>query len=261
VTDAHGSDRSTFAGDDGSVPDEVREVLGRHVRGEVGMRDVVAVLARHRLLVPLLEVDADQLEGDDADPCAGQDRAVAAVSVRTGEGSRGLAFSGMGPLTAWRAEARPLPVAATQVAGALVQEGAVGLDIDVAGPAPCRLSSLAVARLASGGQWPEPWADPVVRQAVGAELGPVLASGEVQVRLSAPEAGPELVAGAIPAGALVPGVGPGAGVGPGLLVEVRFAPDLPATLAAERAAIIAERLAGSEVLREAYDGVLGVRVV
>jgi SseB protein N-terminal domain len=255
VTDAHGSDRPTFAGDDGSVPDEVRDVLGRHVRGEVGMRGVVAVLAQHRLLVPLLEVDGDQLEGDDADPCAGQDRAVAAVSVRTGEGSRGLAFSGMGPLTAWRAEARPLPVAATQVAAALVQEGAVGLDIDVAGPAPCHLPALAVARLAAGGHWPEPWADPTVRQAVWAELGPVLASGEVQVRLAAPDVDPGPIGGAIPAGA------PADDVAPGLLVEVRFAPGLPATLAVERAAIIAERLAGSDVLRAAYDGVLGVRVL
>jgi hypothetical protein len=252
-----------FGHDDGSVPAEVAAVLAHRASGQAGMRDVVTVLARHRLLVPLLEVDADQLEGDDADPCAGQDRAVAAVSLRTDAGAVGLAFTGMDPLRAWRSEARPMPVPATRVAEALLAEGAVALVLDPSAGAPVRLTSLALARLAGGGTWPEPWDDPVVRQAVVAELGPVLASGEVQVRLAppdAPEAGP----------AAGPDAGPDAGRGPdravarqpvGLVVEVRFASDLAADVAGSRAAVIAERLAASELLREAFDGILAVRAV
>lgn len=240
-----------FGHDDGSVPAEVAAVLAARASGAAGIREVVTVLARHRLLVPLLEVDADQLEGDDADPCAGQDRAVAAVSLRTDAGAVGLAFTGMDPLRAWRSEARPMPVPATRVAEALLAEGAVALVLDPSVGAPVRLTSLALARLAGGGTWPEPWDDPVVRQAVVAELAPVLASGEVQVRLAPPD---DDDAGRGPDRAVARQV-------VGLLVEVRFASDLAADVAGSRTAVIAERLAASELLREAFDGVLAVRAV
>lgn len=231
--------RSGFAADDGTTPVAVAEVLARHHRRAAGLREVVAVLAAHRLLVPLLEVDADQLEGDDADPCAGQERAVAAVSLSVEEGSFGLAFTGMDALRAWRPDARPMPVAATEVAGALVREGAVGLLVDPAGPAPCRLPTPAVARLAAGGAWPDPWDDPALRQCVVAELAPALATGEVQVRLAAPPPGDDSCA---------------------LVVEVRFAAGVSAGVAAERGQVIADRLSRSDLLSQVFDGVLAVRV-
>ena len=91
-----------------------------------------------------------------------------------------------------------------------------------------------------------------MREAVIAELGPVLASGEVQVRL----AGPDVVER-----------GPGSGgdqvadSAPGLVLEVRFPSDLPADQAEKRAAVIATRMSGSTALREVFDGVLAVTVV
>jgi hypothetical protein len=248
-----GPEPGVFADDDGSVPAEVAEVLARRAASTAGLREVVAVLAGHRLLVPLVEVDADLLEGDDADPCAGQDRAVAAVSMRTEDGAIGLAFTSMEQLIAWRPDARPMPVAARRVAEALVAEQAVALVIDPAGPAPVRLPPLALARLAGGADWPDPWVDPAVRQAVGAELAPVLSAGEVQVRLAAPDE------------AAARGAGPGTGSGDagrvGLLVEVRFPAGLPDEVAQARAAVVADRLSGSQLLREAFDGILAVRVV
>ena len=145
-------------------------------------------LTAHRLLVPLLEVAGDLLEGDDSDPCAGSDRAVAAVSIREPDGRPlGLAFTGMAPLVAWDASARPLPVEASRAAGAIVAEGGRALLVDAGSANALRIEGLALARLASGEPWPEPWADPAVREAVIAELGPVLASGEVQVRLAGPD--------------------------------------------------------------------------
>ena len=88
-----------FAADDGSVPPDVADVLARRASGHAGIREVVMCLTAHRLIVPLLEVDGDLLEGDDTDPCAGSDRAVAAVSMRDPEGRPlGLAFTGMAPL-------------------------------------------------------------------------------------------------------------------------------------------------------------------
>jgi hypothetical protein len=250
---------SGFEDDDGSVPDEVATVLASVAVGATGMRELIGVLAGHRLLVPLLEVHGDLLDGDDADPCAGQDRAVAAVSVRTDDGVVGLAFTGMEPLIRWRTEARPMPVPARRVAEALLADGALGLLLDPASSAPIRIPTLALRRLAGGGQWPDPWEDPAVRQAVVGELEPVLRSGELQVRLAAPD-GPDAPAGSAP-GDHAPGDRPGTARGVELVVEVRFRDRVSVEVEGQRAGVIAERLASSELLREAFDGVLAVRVV
>lgn len=232
---------SAFTDDDGSTPAEVAEVLARRAQGRAGQRELVTTLGRHRLLVPLLEVDADLLDDDDADPCAGQDRAVAAVSIRTDQGNVGLAFTGVEPLLAWDAAARPMPVEAPRAAAAAVAEGGVALLIDPAGPVPVRLEGIALQRLAATAPWPEPWVDPIVQQAVAAELAPVLASGEVKVRLAAP-------------GIRTDGAAQ-------LVVEVQFDARLEADLATQRAATIARRLGVSDGLRQVFDGVLAVRLV
>ncbi|HEX6888120.1 MAG TPA: SseB family protein [Candidatus Nanopelagicales bacterium] len=228
-----------FADDDGSVPGPVAAVLARRAEGRAWLSDLVPVLARHRLLVPLLEVEGDLLEGDDADPCAGQDRAVAAVSVRTDEGTVGLAFTGLPALAQWDPAARPMPVESTRVAAALLAEGGIGLVIDAAGPLPVRLSGPALRRLATGEPWPPPWQDVAVRDAVAVELAPAVQSGDLAVRLAAP----------------------GAEQGAELVVELRFAPGLPAELAADRSRLVAERLAACASLRAVFDGVLAVRLV
>ena len=135
--------------------------------------------------MPLLEVDGDLLEGDDADPCAGSDRAVAAVSIRDPQDGTvvGLAFTGMAPLQAWDPAARPMPVTAARAAAAVLAEGGQVLLLDAGSPAPVQLRGQALLRLATGAPWPDPWEDAAVRAAVIAELAPVLASGEVHVRL------------------------------------------------------------------------------
>jgi hypothetical protein len=84
-----------------------------------------------------------------------------------------------------------------------------------------------------------------------AELGPVLASGEIQVRLAGPGAGAVVVGD--------PGDGP-ATAPPGLVLEVRFADQLPAGEAERRAQVIARRMAQSAALREVFDGVLAITI-
>ncbi len=263
----------TFAGDDGAVPAAVAEVLARRASGAAGIRDVVTQLAAHRLLIPLLEVDGDLLEGDDADPCAGSDRAMAAVSLRDADGSpSGLAFTGMAPLVEWDPSARPLPVEASRAAGAVLAEGGRALLVDPGSAHAVRIEGVALARLASGEPWPEPWTDPAVRAAVIGELGPVLASGEVQVRLTDPGAAGMRAAEPGAGGTGVAGsdaAGPGehvdtvpaeAPMAPGVVLEVRFPEQLPAGVAERRAAVIATRMSQSPVLREVFDGVLAVTV-
>jgi hypothetical protein len=164
----------------------------------------------------------------------------------------------MAPLVAWDAAARPLPVEAARVAGAVLAEGGRALLVDAGSPHPLRIEGVALARLASGEPWPEPWADPAVRDAVVLELGPVLASGEVAVRLAPP--------GQVGSEAETPGGGASGGTarasdhGPGLVLEVRFPGGLPVEQGEQRAAVIATRMSQSATLREVFDGVLAVQV-
>jgi hypothetical protein len=140
-------------------------------------------------------------------------------------------------------------VEATRAAGAILAEGGRTLMVDPGSAHALRIEGVALARLASGEPWPDPWLDPAVRTAVIAELGPVLASGEIQVRLTGP------------VGA-VADPGDGAAINcAGLGLEVRFSGQLPANEAEERARIVAGRLAQSAALREVFDGVLAVTIV
>ncbi len=238
---AHGDlTGNAFRSDDGSVPPEVAAVLAARQHGHADVRAVVTCLVGHRVLVPLLEVDGDRLDRGGWDPCAGSDRAVAAVSV-VGPGGvpAGLAFTGSGPLERWDAAARPMPVAAVRAAAAVLADGGRTLVLDPGSPHSLQIQGAALARLASGEPWPEPWADPVVQAAVASELGPVLASGEIRVRLS------------------MPPVSSGAG----LMVDVQFAEAPSTPVMEQRATVLAQRLSGSARLREVFDGVLAVQLL
>lgn len=259
------SQPAAFGTDDGSVPAELGAVISGRARGAAGLPEFVAVLARHRVLVPLVEVGGDQLPDDVSDPCAGTDKAVAAVSVRAPDGSSlGLAFTSTSALTQWDPSARPLPVPAARAAAAVLAEGGRALLIDSGSPHAQRVEGVALARLAAAQDWPPPWEDPAVRAAVAAELAPVLATGEVQVRLA--EATQELLGGCVgervtQSAAIRGAARPAPGSAPGLAIEVRFHADLAADLVQERVAVIAHRVSRSAALREVFDGVLAVRAI
>src|SRR5690606_40027191 len=77
---------------------------------------------------------------------------MAAVLLTGADGRLALlAFTDLGALTAWRSDARPVPVAAHLAAATAVQEGADALVIDVAGPHRCVLSGDDLHRIAA--QW------------------------------------------------------------------------------------------------------------
>jgi hypothetical protein len=141
-----------------------------------------------------------------------------------------------------------MPVEATRAAGAVLAEGGRALLVDPGSEHSCRIEGEALVRLASGDPWPEPWSDPAVRAAVVDELGPVLTTGEVRVRLRGPDSGRP---------------GAPADVGgdePGLVLEVRFPPGIPPGAAEHRSTVIAQRMARSSALHEVFDGVLAVQV-
>jgi SseB protein N-terminal domain len=125
-----------FAGDDGSADAELRAALaafavdpGRHL-------EVFRALQTARVLVPVVAVPGDT-EVDDPAPAREKSTDMATVLITGRDGRQALpAFTSLQTLAAWRADARPVPVAAAVAAGSALQEGAAALLVDVAGPTP-----------------------------------------------------------------------------------------------------------------------------
>jgi hypothetical protein len=80
-----------------------------------------------------------------------------------------LAFTCLQSLTAWRPDARPVPVTARQAWQAGAEE-ASAVVIDVAGPVPLAVDGARLAALAEGRPPPLPHEDPDVRALAGAAL-------------------------------------------------------------------------------------------
>ena len=99
-----------------------------------------------RLLVPVLPVpgDVETDAGGDAEvptreqkadrPASGEvDMATVLVTGRDGRQAM-LGFTSVETMAAWRADARPVPVAASLVALSAMEAGAAALLVDLAGP-------------------------------------------------------------------------------------------------------------------------------
>jgi hypothetical protein len=106
-------------GDRGDPDPELAAALAADDRAAVHAR-----LPHARLLVPVVAVAGDG------------EAEMAVPALVNAAGRRGLpVFSGVGALTQWRADARPVPMSGARVIAAALEEGYDGLIIDVAGPA------------------------------------------------------------------------------------------------------------------------------
>jgi hypothetical protein len=131
-----------FAGDDGSADPGLAAALAAYAADPRRHLEVFLALQRARLLVPVLalpgdaEVDAaGQGREKASDLPASSDVAMATVLVTGRDGRQAmLGFTSVETLAAWRADARPVPVAAPLVARSALQEGAAALLVDLAGP-------------------------------------------------------------------------------------------------------------------------------
>ena len=155
---------SAFAGDYGRADPALTAVLDDFGSGRARLDQVVAVLARSRVLVPVLahEVPGGQVgEGGERESSTG----VAALS--TPDGRTGLpVFSGTDALSRWRADARPVPAAAARAAASALAEGWSLLVLDPAGPRTVLVPRPAVQALAAGLEWVPAVSDGVVRAEV-----------------------------------------------------------------------------------------------
>jgi hypothetical protein len=173
--------------DRGDPDPRVAAALGALETGRGSEHAALAALASARLLVPVVAVlaEAAPADGPDAGPGGGPGDAagpgrglrrdkVSEMALPTLLGSDGrravLAFTGLPSLTAWRPDARPVPVTARQVWQAGAQE-ASAVVIDIAGPVPFAVDGARLAALAEGRPAPLPHNDPDVRAVAGAALG------------------------------------------------------------------------------------------
>jgi hypothetical protein len=110
-----------FGDDDGTTPARLAEALATH-----DVSAVVSALRGQRLLVALVaQLDSVTATGEEKDS-----HMAAAMWQRPDGRTALLAFSSVAAMAQWDPQARPLPVAAAQVAQAALEDGAAALLID-----------------------------------------------------------------------------------------------------------------------------------
>jgi hypothetical protein len=176
VLTGHGDPR--FRDDDGSADPAVAAALSAYATAEGSEHAALTALAGTRLLVPVVAVLTD----DDAAAADGGQQPGAAVRAVSGEKASEMAlptlvgrdgrpaipaFTSVTTLARWQASARPVPVAASQVWRAAVEDSCAVI-IDVAGPVPLAVEGARLAALAGGAAVPPPYEDPDVQGVVAA---------------------------------------------------------------------------------------------
>ncbi|MBE1876481.1 SseB family protein [Myceligenerans pegani] len=148
---------SQFAGDDGSADAELTRLLALHSTGAVPLADVVARLADTRVLVPVL---AELAVGEDVAGPEGRtlhvdkEASSGVVALRAPDGRKALpVFTSVAAMSAWRADARPVPVEAARAALSAVNEDWSLLVVDPGGPVTVLVPRPAVWALAQGERW------------------------------------------------------------------------------------------------------------
>lgn len=171
---------SPFAGDDGSPDPALAAVLADHAAGRAELADVVAALAGARVLLPVVAHEAPEDPssphpgaGHDTDHVLGAERTVetGVAALRAPDGRTALpVFTGVAALTAWSAQARPVPATVEHAAASALTEGWPLLVVDPAGPVTVVVPRPAVQALAAGLAWHPAVRDGVVRPDVRAAI-------------------------------------------------------------------------------------------
>ncbi|MGC0314569.1 SseB family protein [Kitasatospora acidiphila] len=159
-----------FAGDDGGADPALTAALAAFATDPATEPALLGVLRGARLMVPIVallgevEVDAQGHKHEKT-----SDMAVPVIQAP--DGRRALpAFTSLAAMSAWRADARPAPVAAPQAAMTAYSEQADTLLIDPAGPVTYLLTGARLRAVAENRDWLPPAEDPDVRTALTALL-------------------------------------------------------------------------------------------
>lgn len=162
-----------FAGDDGSADPELAAALAAYAAEQTVENEerVLALLATARLMVPIVAV-LGEVETDEQGLRHEKTSDMAVPTIEAPDGRRGLpAFTSLASLAAWRADARPAPVPASQAVQAAWSEHADALLIDLAGPVFFELSGAAMRAVAESRGHVGALRDPGVADELRAVLG------------------------------------------------------------------------------------------
>ncbi|CAM4073096.1 SseB family protein [Helcobacillus massiliensis] len=174
---------SPFPTDTGGQDPRIAAALAAVDAGEDPHHEaLVAALRGQRVMVPITaiatdtEVTADGLVADNASD-------MAVVKIQAGTDIALPIFTGTEQLTAWRPEARPVPMVIEQAAQAAVAEGCTMLIVDMGRPRPVVLTRSALWALGQDRPWTPPHADDaVISEMRGALLGTVPHLRDVHLR-------------------------------------------------------------------------------
>lgn len=235
-----------FAGDDGSVPPGLARALKRwevawreRIPEEVGraFSEVIDSLRTDRVLIPLL-AEAGEVGLTPEGRVVDKTQELSVVTVSGPDGERvGVCCSSVEQMSAWRVDARPVPVDAIRVAGWALTEGVDYVVLDPRSIPPVIVRPPALGALVTGEPYVAPWLDTRIVEAVQARS---LWGLEGLVRV-----------------AVEPGWHLDAGVGPDLVARVWLAPGLDRVGLDRATRALSAYWAGSEVITH---GVSGIRV-
>ncbi|MDK1473501.1 SseB family protein [Streptomyces sp. 549] len=139
-----------FATDDGSADPALAAALAAWSQDAAAEPELLAVLARSRLLVPVVAVLGEAETGPDG---LRRDKTsdMAVPTLTAPDGRRALpVFTSTDTLARWRPDARPVAVPLHQALRAAAQEGATTVVLDLAGPVTYQLTGPALHALAAG---------------------------------------------------------------------------------------------------------------
>jgi len=152
---------TTAAGDTGEADPAVIVVLAAYAAGEATEHSVLTVVAASRLLVPVVAVLAEA----NADGTEKETEMALPTLIGNDGRTAVIAFTSTDTLRNWRADARPVPVAAPRL-WAAAQAEADAVVVDVAGPVPFVVEGARLRALANDEPAPPAHEDPDIRAAV-----------------------------------------------------------------------------------------------
>lgn len=183
------------ASDDGSAPERIIDAIRRLRAGTLGLDGVVEVLHTERLLVPLMTFAGDEGIGPYGQK-VDKTQELSIVTVAGPDGRAVLpAFTSVDAMTAWNAQARPIPIQASRIALAAAAEGTPLIVVDPGSETQTVLRAPAFRALATGEPWVPCFADPDVALAFGASVAVEGLVEEIALAPADPaarSAGPEL---------------------------------------------------------------------
>ncbi|RWZ55419.1 SseB family protein [Labedella populi] len=195
---------TAHAGDDGSAPPELLDVLERFRTGAASQSDVVDVIRSARFLIPLV-AEAGGVEENAEGLRVEKTQELSIVSVAGPDGRAVLpVFSSVTAMSAWNSDARPVPADGTRVALAAASEDTELVVVDPGSETEFVVRRPALWSVARNEPWTSAPDDPEVFAAfdasISTELGVIAVRvnhGDPDARLRAPEVQVvlELVAG------------------------------------------------------------------